>query len=186
MVSRPRVAARAWPVPEALRSCFSAIYHFEIICPPGQYLEDCLHPEWATIRFTDGPVPARLGFVPEPLREYGLFTATGPSSRALRFAVPSARFVSIGLRAAGWARFVPVSAGDMADRIVAGGHPAFALFSPLLEEVRAPGVDEATLAGRVSAFLCDLDRRFAPAPARVVACQEALWHTDIGGVAQLA
>lgn len=177
---------RPYPLDAALEPYFSALYSFSITCSDGKWLEDCLHPEWAAMRFTDENVTVRAGIYPEDQRDIGAFVGSGPTNRAFCFSVPTVRFTSLGLRAAGWARFVPFPASDLANRIVDGSHPAFAAFVPLIEEMRGAGGDHAVAAARMNAYLSDLHERTPPAPPRVLACQAALRDPELHEVDDLA
>src|SRR5689334_5010935 len=98
----------------ALRPYFTAFYLTEIEAAPGVLVDDYLHPEWAALRFTQGPPPvASVG--PGPMRPQWPFVANGPTSKTIHFGVERSRIWGIGLQPAGWAKFVPAPAAGLAN-----------------------------------------------------------------------
>ena len=51
------VSVRFYRLSEALQPYFTALYATTVDCAPGTLVTDCLHPEWAALRFTEGPPP---------------------------------------------------------------------------------------------------------------------------------
>ena len=119
--------------PEPLRRYFTSFYCAEIVPPPGDLARDLLHPEWANLRFFSGALP--VAEARDGTRVAGTeFSATGPSSQAVRFAVGATRLWGVGLLPLGWAKFVHVKAVEHANAVADGNaHPAFACFRPLAE-----------------------------------------------------
>lgn len=153
---------------------FTSLYWFSIECPEGAFLPEYFPPECASLRFVLDNKRGRAAIVPDEMSDHGPIAISGPSSRAMRIALPKLHFVSFGLRPAGWARFVDAPASEFANTIDDGAHPAFGLFTPLLQELNAAGVDPTAAAQRFNAHLLDLHERMPPAPPLVLACQEAL------------
>ena len=88
----------------ALQPYFTAFYLTEIDAAPGALVDDYLHPEWAAMRFTEGPPPtASVG--PGPLVPQWPFVANGPTSKAIHFGCGKSRIWGLGLQPAGWAKF---------------------------------------------------------------------------------
>lgn len=171
--------------PPALAGYFTSFYHAEIVVPEGRIV-DYLHPEWANLRFHAGDLPEAANL--SGSRVAGArFTATGPSSHAVRFEVGTSRLWGIGLLPLGWARFVILPAARMADQVVDGeGEPAFADFASLAEAVLdGDGDEEAQLARIVAWFEARIGEPVAD-EARINAVHAALVDPEIGTVAELA
>ena len=158
----------------ALSPYFTSLYWFSIKSPRGAYLRDYFPPECASLRFVQDGRRGQASIVPGDFAAYGPIAVSGPTSRAIRVALPEMRFVSFGLRPAGWARFVQTPASEFANSVVDGTQPDFALFTPLLGELCAAGADPHAAAQRIDACLLELHERMPPAPPLVLACQDAL------------
>ncbi|WP_312163488.1 helix-turn-helix domain-containing protein [Phenylobacterium sp.] len=102
------------PAP-GLRRYITAYYYVDV--PPGQAVEDLLHPEWANIRFTlSGHWSMRLaGRTYDPAPKAALF---GPSSTTGVVRGEAGVVLGVGLLPLGWARFLRASAADCADQVV--------------------------------------------------------------------
>ena len=180
------IDVRYFRLAEPLQPFFTALYLFSITCPPDQLIEDQLHPEWATMRFTvRGPPPvARIG--PGPPEPKWPFVVSGPTSKAIRFGLQDSLIWGLGLQPAGLARFVCCDASKIADTTVDGGNdPAFAAFAPLLAKVCEPGIEADVMATRIEAFLLEEKGRKVRQESQVLACQEALRDADIANVDML-
>lgn len=181
------IDVRFFRLSEELQPYFTALYLFEIDCSDDFMVHDLLHPEWAAMRFTqsgEGPFGA---ITPEPIRPTSPFVISGPTSRAIKFALGPSRIWGLGLQPAGWARYLALPASQFADQIVDARHvPAFAPFLPLLDNVRnaRTGFDET--ARLINAHLLDLDARSAPVHPKVFEVQEALRDPEIADVERLA
>ena len=91
---------RFYRLSEALQPYFTALYATSVDCSPGVWVKDQLHPEWAALRFTEGPPPiARVGV--GELRPQWPFVANGPTSKAIQFGVTRSRVWGLGLQPAG-------------------------------------------------------------------------------------
>ena len=139
------VSVRFYRLSEALQPYFTALYATTVECGPDMTVVDCLHPEWAALRFTEGPPPvACIGS--GPLVAQWPFVANGPTSKAINFGVTRSRIWGLGLQPAGWAKFVPHAANSLSDRTVDGStHEAFAHFAPILPIVPWDSVGDGTV-----------------------------------------
>jgi len=171
--------------PEDLRRYFTSFYVTEITPQGTARTNDALHPEWANLRFFSGDAPdARI-------EGHGAlsgthFVATGPSSRCTHFTIGKTRFWGIGLLPLGWARFVGVSAADHANLLTDGrGHPAFARFVPLAEQLFSPNADEADEFERIAAYFRSLPALAAIDEGRIMAIHQAVIDPALTTVAEL-
>jgi AraC-like DNA-binding protein len=171
---------------EALQPYFTALYLFEISGIDGASIEDCLHPEWAAMRFTRGTPPvATVG--PGELVPQWPFVVSGPNSKAIRFRLVPARIWGLGVLPAGWAKFVDGRACDFADRTVDGmTDPAFRAFTPILDMVQDSSAAPDAMARRINAHLLTQIDRPSPHEPLVIACHAALSDPEVANVAQLA
>lgn len=179
------IDVRFYRLSEALRPYFTALYAFEFDGPPGELIEDYIHPEWTAMRFCLGSVPiACVG--PGELRPQWPFVASGPTSKSLHFGVASGKIWGLGLLPAGWAKFAAGEVRRLTDRTVDGSaDPALALFQPIQAIVADLSLDADAKAERINDFLMGhLDRPF-PQQELVFACQEALRDPDMANVAEL-
>ena len=137
MSDSPRISVRFFRLSEPLQPYFTALYLTTIEAGDG-LVEDYLHPEWAAMRFTEGPPPiASIG--PGEMVEQWPFVAGGPTSMSTHFAVRTSRVWGLGLQPTGWAKFADGDAAALANRTVDGStHPAFAAFAGILPIVQAP------------------------------------------------
>lgn len=184
MTVSPPIAVRFFRLSEPLRPYFTALYLTTIEAGDG-LVEDYLHPEWAALRFTEGPPPiASIG--PGKMVEQWPFVAGGPTSMATHFAVRTSRIWGLGLQPAGWAKFASGEAAALANRTVDGcAHPAFAVFAGILPQILASkGTDDAK-ASLIDAHLLAQLARPVPREAEIMACQEALRDPAIGEVSTL-
>jgi len=176
---------RCFELPPELQPYFTSIHSFSVDCGDGEFVEDYIHPEWAAMRFSLDDTRVRSGFVPDELQEYSTVAINGPTSRALRFAMPKVHFFTVGLQPAGWARFIDPPASDFANTIVEGSHQAFSAFAPLLHKMRDAKGNAELAAASFTAFLQELNRIAKAAPERVLVCQEALKDPQLRDVEQL-
>lgn len=175
------------PAPE-LRPYVTTYYFTKVALPPGETIEDLLHPEWGNVRFSCGEgMRAAVGpAVPLPAPAMAV---TGPTSRATRFITGAMRAWGIGLLPLGWARFVRTPACDHADRIVDGAvDPAFAGFARLHAVLSDPALDTSEAALLIDRYLLSLlDRTpLADEAGRILAAHAALVESAITTVADLA
>jgi AraC-like DNA-binding protein len=175
----------------ALQPYITTYYCTEVICSPREpWLEDCLHPEWANLRFL-GPGAAQSVVGAGALQPCPAFTVTGPTSRATRFRLRSGRNWGIGLLPLGWATLFGRPASDYADCVVDGlADPLFAAFAPLSRALAA-GPDD--FVQELTLIEAHMARIFAaagppdPAPERAIAAlNAALVDPDTITVADVA
>jgi len=172
--------------PGALARYFTSFYHAEIIVPDGGRIVDYLHPEWANLRFHAGDLPEARSLTGSRVAG-AAFTATGPSSHAVRFEVGTTRLWGIGLLPLGWQRFVVLPAAPMADRLIDGeSDPAFSGFGSLARAVFGESRDENAELARIVAWFESRGGKPLPDEARINAVHAALVDPGIGTVAELA
>lgn len=176
---------RFYRLSEELQPYFTALYATAVTCGPEVWVRDRLHPEWAALRFTEGPPPIACIGEGELLPQWP-FVANGPTSKAIQFGVTRSRVWGLGLQPAGWAKFVDRPANALSDQTVDGAvHEAFILFRPLHDIVQGGGGDAARIARGINDFLMRHIARPAPYEAQILACQQALRDPDIASVAEL-
>ena len=96
---------RFYRLSEELQPYFTALYATSVECSPDVWVKDRLHPEWAALRFTEGPAPVACVGVGELLPQWS-FVANGPTSKAIQFGVTRSRVWGLGLQPAGWSKFI--------------------------------------------------------------------------------
>ena len=172
--------------PAGLRRYFTSFYLVEIDGPPDARFTDHLHPEWANLRFFSGTGPVAEGMLGDRV-ENAPFCATGPSSRAVRFAVGPTRMWGIGLLPLGWAMFVDRPAAEFADRVVDGATDlAFARFAPLARELFGPKPDAEGEFARIASHFRAVAAREVPGERQILALHAALLDPDIASAHELA
>jgi len=181
------VRVRFLSPPEELRRYFTSFYHAEIVPPEGGLTTDLLHPEWANLRFFSfaGDPPVAEGR--DGTRVTGTrFSATGPSSQAVRFITGPIKIWGIGLLPLGWAKFVRGDAADLANAVADGNlHPAFTDFRPLTETLFAPDASVESDAERIAELFLARMGDSLPDEDRIVAIHEALVDPEIDSVSAL-
>jgi AraC-like DNA-binding protein len=179
------ISVRFYRLSEALQPYFTALYATTVECAPGELVTDSLHPEWAALRFTEGPAPIACVGPGEMVPQWP-FVANGPTSKSIQFGVTRSRVWGLGLQPAGWSKFVGQAARGLSDRTVDGStHIAFALFAPILEIVNSAAGDGDRIAAGINKFLMQHASRPVPHEAQIMACQQALRDPDIANVAEL-
>ncbi len=181
------IDVRFYRLSEELQPYFTALYSFTITCADDVVIEDRLHPEWAAMRFTESGMEPVAAIVPDDLSPTWPFVASGPTSRAIKFNLSKSRVWGLGLQPAGWAKYVPVSARTMADRIVdASADNTFSIFAPILVKVRSGTPDPDETAQQINAYLLEQSPPSPPIESTVIACQDALRDPEICDVTMLA
>jgi AraC-like DNA-binding protein len=179
------IGVQFYRLSEALQPYFTALYATSVECVPGVWVKDKLHPEWAALRFTEGPPPIACVGTGELSTQWP-FVANGPTSKAIQFSVTRSRVWGLGLQPAGWSKFVDVPANALSDETVDGcSHEAFVLFRPIHDVVQGGGGDGDRIARGINDFLMRHVARPVPHEAQILACQEALRDPDIANVAEL-
>ncbi len=180
----PRIAVRFFRLSEKLHPYFTALYLTRIEAGDG-VVEDYLHPEWAGVRFTEGPPPlACIG--PGEMVPQSTLIGVGPTSRATHFAVRTCQIWGLGMQPAGWARFAGGWADDLANRIVDGSaHPSFAAFAGVLPQILACEDGDEAKAQLIDAHLLAHAGAADPREPAIFACQEALRDPALGEVGAL-
>ena len=179
------VTVRFYPPPEDLRGCFTTFYVTEL--DPGEdgLLHDCLHPEWAGMRFFNPSGPS--AWMDDGQRhDCLLFQAAGPTSHPIHFAMPKTRMWGFGFLPLGWARYVRLPAAAYADKLCDGhAEPLCAPFRPLAESLFGPEPDEAAELARIIAFFRDFRAYPLPEEKRIVAIHAALVDPEVVTVTDL-
>ena len=178
---------RFYRLSEELQPYFTALYSFDFACAEGVQVQDFLHPEWAAMRFFDGGDPPDAAIVPHPREPRTPFVVSGPTSQAIDFSVTTCRVFGLGLQPAGWARYSPVPAGEMRDRIVDGSkEAAFSGFAPILDIMREFGPDMNGAAEQINTFLMEeIPGRKVSREDRIIACHEAIKNPEVSDVESL-
>ena len=176
---------RFYRLSEALQPYFTALYATSVECALYVWVMDRLHPEWAALRFTEGPAPVACIGVGELLPQWS-FVANGPTSKAIQFGVTRSRVWGLGLQPAGWSKFIDQPANKLSDRTVDGSsHEAFALFRPIHDIVQGAKGDADRIARGINDFLMQHVDRPVPQQAQILACQHALRDPDVANVTEL-
>ena len=81
---------RFYRLSEALQPYFTALYATAVNCAPDVWVRDRLHPEWAALRFTEGPAPVACIGIGEMTPKWP-FVANGPTSKCIQFGVTRSR-----------------------------------------------------------------------------------------------
>ena len=182
------IDVRFYRLSPELQPYFTALYSFEFHCAEGEQIADFLHPEWSAMRFFyDGPPPFASVY-PDARERRSPFAVSGPTSRAIDFSVESCNVFGLGLQPAGFARFCPANAIDLADTIVDGDkHEAFAAFRPIMDFVQSAGANSQEAATRINRFLIEQLKPLKVRNAqRIDACHEALKDPAIADVESLS
>ena len=178
------VDARFFAPPADLEGCVTSIYRLYLAVPGGGRVVDWLQPEWGNLRVFSGDLPvAQLGN--NPVVADARFTATGPSSRAVRFELGTTRMWGIGLLPMGWARFIGQAAAPRANLLVdAERYPEFAGFAGLIDVFSGDADDDAEL----ELIIAVLRARSRPVPdaARIRAVHGAMVELRLATVADFA
>ena len=185
MASDSTITVHFFQPSAALQPYFTAFYLTEVDAAPGVLIDDYLHPEWAAMRFTEGPPPtASVG--PGPLVPQWPFVANGPTSKAIHFGCEKSRIWGLGLQPAGWAKFVPEGADKLANHTVDGTvHPAFARFAPLIDRIFDGRHDPAAEAARIDAHLMTMVDLAVPSAAQIAEVHAAILDPEVATVGRL-
>ena len=179
------VAVRFHPPPPELQRYFTTFYRADIVVPEGGRVTDQIQPEWANLRFITGsPVETQTL---DGTRLCDLqFIATGPSKRAVRFSMGTARIWGIGLLPLGWVKFVGPPADGSADAVTDGfADPMFASFTGLARQlIDHSDDDDACLAAITRHFSAYADDP-VPDEDRITAIHEAVIDPDVATVSEL-
>ena len=170
------------PAP-ALRPYITVYYRTEALS--HEPIEDLLPPEWANIRVGNGQVyeaangDVSLGRVPTAI-------ISGPSSKGTRLRIAGGDFWGVGLLPLGFARFLDMSASDVADRFVdAWDQPAAGYLHHVLDRLAAAPGD---MTGNVALLDKVFEQRVAKPlrqGAQIVALHEAILSDEVQSVAAL-
>ncbi len=191
MISPPspasQVSVRFFAPPPNLKHYFTTFYTMEFSASGPSPAVDYTHPEWANLRFFSGNAPFAEASDGSTLWDPS-FNATGPSSRTMCFKLtPPARMWGVGLLPLGWAKFIGLDAGDLADTIVDGlAHPAYASFAPLALNLFGEEPDLDAEYAKITAHFLARDPAPVPDEARILAVHSALIDPEVHTVTDLA
>lgn len=178
------VQMRFYPPPEDLRGYFTTFYVTDIDPGSNGTLRDSLHPEWAGMRFFKPHAPQAWTNLDQ--RISSTFIAQGPSTHPIHFELPKCRIWGFGLLPLGWARFVGLSAADMANQICDGfTHPGCARFRPLASALLAEGQDEAAELDQLVTFFRRFPGNGRIDEKRIVAIHAAIVDPQLTTVQEL-
>ncbi len=181
------IDVRFFHLSEELQPYFTALYCFSVDCAEDFMVEDRLHPEWAGMRFTEYGSPPIASVIPDEIEETCPFVVSGPTSRSIHFGLKRSRIWGLGLQPAGWAKYVPLAASELADTIGnADEMDCFAGFVPILKRVYGTSSPPEETAQWLNTYLLALDHHKAPNEDVILACQEALRDPEISDVTMLA
>ncbi len=185
MTGQCDIDVRFFPPPPELEGCFSTFYRATFTIAGGGRVRDFLQPEWANLRFFSGAAPhARVVGRTETLN--ARFTATGPSALPTEFHLGTTRMWGVGLFPLGWAKFIAVPAGQMANALVDGeAHPAYGDFAHLPAILFDDEPDDETEYRRIIACFLALNRPHRD-QERIVAVHAALVDPMLSSVAEMA
>ena len=182
---QPVVSVRFYPPPEDLRRYFTSFYVTDLDPGGPETLTDCLHPEWAGLRFFSPRGPdAWIGG--SAVIANAQFFASGPTSLPIHFNMPLTRMWGVGLLPLGWAHFIRKPAAEHANLICDGRqHPTFAPFASLADNLFKAVPDEAAELTRITAWFRSLNLRPVTDESRILAIHEALVDPQLVTVAEL-
>ncbi|MEO7247429.1 MAG: helix-turn-helix domain-containing protein [Novosphingobium sp.] len=181
-----QVRVRFFAPPPDLRRYFTTFYYMEFNGDAASPVVDYMHPEWANLRFFSDNAPHAEAIDGSQVLG-ATYNATGPSSRTVRFTLaPPTRMWGVGLLPLGWAKFIGLDAGDLADAVVDGlAHPAFASFAPLAHNLFGPVPDIDTEYAAIAQHFLDRDPTPLPDEARIIAIHRALIDHEVHTVTDL-
>jgi len=163
----------------------SSYYLFECETAEGQELEDLIHPEWPSARFTLSGT-SRGGIFDEVAGISPPVSLMGPTSKATRIYCGTTNMFGIGLLPLGWYRLTNAPADQFANKANDVQHyPAFGVFMRIWEKIR-----ELHDAEEIALIVDDIILRTISGPdpleADIEAVHMAVTDADISSVAELS
>ena len=172
------------PAPSVQRY-LSSYYFFQCVAADGHELEDLIHPEWPSARFTLSGA-SRGGLVNEIAEYAGPATLMGPTSKAMRIYCGTTDMFGAGILPLGWYRLTKSAANDWANKAIdVHKHPKFAVFAAIWEAIRNQKDPEEiawTIDGLVLRAIAEPD----PFETDIEAVHMALTDANIASVAELS
>ena len=170
----------------AIAPYVTSLYCFTITAPPGETVADCLHPEWASLRFMASGELVRAKLAGKAPRVCWPFSGVGPTSKCVHVEIGTSQLWGFGLRPLGWASCMEEPAAKFTDRIFDGDQcDSFDRFAPIMQIVQSFGGNRAGCAQAIQTYLANLNWQ-PPADAdRILACHNALQEAEIATVAAL-
>lgn len=163
----------------------SSYYLFRCDAADGTELQDLIHPEWPSARYTLSGV-SRGGLVTEAAEIVPPAVMMGPTSKAVRIYCGTTTMFGVGLLPLGWYRLTKARANDWANRACdVRQERDFALFASIWDSIR-----DCTDADEMAALVDDLVLRAISGPdpleADIESVHMALTDADMGNVAELS
>lgn len=168
----------------ALRRYVSTYYFFDFKSDSGE-LEDLLHPEWGSARYTLSG-SARGSIVGEPPVPTPDVNITGPTGKAARIFFEELSLVGIGLLPLGWHRLIGCPAERWANKVCQIERtPEFELFRTIWVEMQGMS-DPEEMAALFDKILLRAIAGADPLEVEIENIHEAMASPDIRSVADLA
>lgn len=168
----------------ALRRYVSTYYFFDFKSDSGE-LEDLLHPEWGSARYTLSG-SARGSIVGEPPVPTPDVNITGPTGKAARIFFEELSLVGIGLLPLGWHRLIGCPAERWANKVSQIERtPEFELFQTIWVEMQGMS-DPEEMAALFDRILLRAIAGADPLEVEIENIHEAMASPDIRSVADLA
>lgn len=168
----------------ALRRYVSTYYFFDFKSNKGE-LEDLLHPEWASVHYTQAGA-SRGSIVGDPPLPTPDVNMTGPTGKAARIFFSELKLVGIGLLPLGWYRLVGCPADRWANKVgELDGVAEFTLFQKIWERLQNL-TDRDEIAALFDHMLLGAINGADPLEMEIENIHEALANPDISSVADLS
>lgn len=166
-----------------LQDYFGSLYFFAVDVPEKDKMVDCHYPDWASINFLAAGEQHRAALWGDPMQLLARCSAHGPTSRAVCLRLGNSRSWSIGLKPAGWARYVEGPADAVANQLHDGATlPALSRFAPIQQLVERDAGDPEGTARSIEQYLIDAQPAPNPHEEMVTALYLTLRDPDIGDV----
>jgi len=186
MLADCTVSAKYIRTPPELRRYFAGIFLIEIVVEDGQYVEDFMFPDWATLRFNHQP--AVTGNTRDGSEiAMSTFAVSGPRSQEAYVRTGTLRQWGVLVHPLGWALLVGTDASEYSNRLVDGFvDPVFERFRPLAATLFDAEPDPEGELQRLVNFFSRLTTIEEPAEESIARVYEALRDPEVDSVAALA
>ena len=180
------VSANYIRTPPELRRYFAGIFLIEISVEEGQYVEDFMFPDWATLRFNHKPA------VTGNTRDgsgiaLSTFSVSGPRSQEAYVRTGTLRQWGVLVHPLGWALLIGADAHHYANQLVDGFQdPVFERFRPLAESLFDGERDPDGELQRLVDFFSRMSTIEEPAEETIARVYNALRDPEVDSVLALA